>query len=456
MDLNYIGLNFPYLLKKIKYPRLPLDKKISGLFSLKEVIPYNTAKINISKKITVITDSKQCSYSAFFPLISNNAEKENVFSSAVLILIRAIIKKGGISIGCIKNDFKSFADDTIQIQKDVMKTSCLLVDPLKECSGLMVRNYRDDDESSIIEIHSIDVYTLKRICNREKVSSPSELHLKPVKNWSRYYGITPHSMIEKIRLWEYKEIDIPKIMPWIRGLKIKIYPGNEIHEALYLSGLYEPNTMLVLQKLLSPGDTFFDVGANIGCFSLYAARIVGSKGRVFAFEPSFREYKRLTENVKLNKLQNVKTINAALSDSESKTKLNIACERHSGHNTLGENFIYKGVESVATEEVDTITIDKFVYTRSLGKIDMIKLDIEGWEYKALTGAQEVLKKYRPALIVEVIEKTLYDNRNPISQLEPFLSNLGYSFYEIDEETADLSPISFLSQSHSQNIIAMFD
>ncbi len=455
MALKYFLHDFLDSFKKNRNPALPLNKEIKGLFSIKEVIPHNNAEINVSNIITIITDSKQWSYAAFFPLRLENLKKKSFFSSPVLILIKSIVKRGCIAIGCITNDFKSFTDEMIHPKKDIVTTFYLLVDPLENCSGLMVRNCRDDNEPSVVEIHSICVFELERIGNRVKISPTPNLRLAPFKNWSRYYGITPNSMIEKIRLWEYKGLTEPKVMPWIEGLQITIYPGNEIHEALYLSGQYEPNTMVVLQKLLSPGDIFFDVGANIGCFSLYAARIVGAKGHVFAFEPSYREYNRLVENVLLNDITNVTTINVAVSDLEGKGMLNIACERHSGQNTLGQDYVYKGVKSIATEEVDTITLDKFVRTISIDRVDVIKLDIEGWEYKALLGACEILKKYRPALIIEITGIKLIANRNCIVQLESLLSNLGYRFWDIDDKTAELLPISNLIQSHSENIVAMF-
>jgi len=440
---------------KIGNTDLPVDKEIPDLFSIKDFIPHNSAEISVSNVMTVITKNEQWSYAAFFPLRLENLKRKSLSSSPVLILIESIVKRGCISIGCVTKDLKSFTDEMMHTQEDDATTLCLLADPLEECSGLMIRNWRDDNESSVVEIHSISVFQLKRIGDSVEILPPPNLRLVPTKNWSRYYGITPESMIEKIRLWEYREITEAKVMPWIDGLHIKIYPGSEIHEALYLSGLYEPNTMLVLQKLLSHGDTFLDVGANIGCFSLYGARIVGSEGRVFAFEPSSREYQRLVENVLLNDLTNISTISAAVSDSEGKSILNIAGEPHSGHNTLGQNYVYSGVESIATEEVDTITLDEFVRTKSIERIDVIKMDIEGWEYKALLGAREILKKHRPALIIEMLGIAQSTNNNSIFRLESLLSNVGYRFWDIDDETAELLPISNLTQSHSENIVAMF-
>ena len=95
-------------------------------------------------------------------------------------------------------------------------------------------------------------------------------------------------------------------MKWYDGTSVMIYPNNDLSRALFTSGTYEPNSLFISQQLLSKGFVFFDVGANVGVFTLAVSKLIGPEGLIIAFEPSGREYRLFEENLSLNHLPNVR------------------------------------------------------------------------------------------------------------------------------------------------------
>jgi FkbM family methyltransferase len=243
-------------------------------------------------------------------------------------------------------------------------------------------------------------------------------------------------------------------MPWLSGLRLMVYPGAEIYRVTYVSGLYEPNSMIVARELLPEGGVFVDVGASVGLFSLLGARKVGPAGRVFAFEPSSRDFKRLAEHLELNRLDNVEAVPIAITDSIGTATLTIASEAHSGHNTIGPAFGYQGIEAIDAERVRTATLDHFLESHDVNRLDLVKLDIEGSELKALSGMAHALKRLRPSIIFEVFEAALEMNGASAEALESMLKDCRYSLWDIDDATARLIPLSRLSDSRSENVVAL--
>ena len=165
------------------------------------------------------------------------------------------------------------------------------------------------------------------------------------------------------------------ILPWLDGLRVQIVPGNEMSRALYLSGLYEPTVAVVIQRLLPAGGTFFDVGANMGLFSLLAASWVGAGGQVHAFEPSAREHARLVEHVRFNGLEGrVRAERVALAEHDGTVGLHVAEDSHSGHNTLSDGFANAAVAEVGVETVEACTLDSYVRRHDVRRIDVVKID----------------------------------------------------------------------------------
>lgn len=155
-----------------------------------------------------------------------------------------------------------------------------------------------------------------------------------------------------------------------------------------------------LWKFLKPGMVFFDVGAYHGIYSLVAAKRLGTTGRIFAFEPSPRELRRLRLHFRWNGSRIARAeayaVGAAI---EQRTFFQVV----SGDTTRSGLRPPATSDSVASVSVKTTSLDRYVYDLSLNRVDVVKMDVEGGELEALQGATHVLTALRPVFICEVLD-----------------------------------------------------
>ena len=211
-------------------------------------------------------------------------------------------------------------------------------------------------------------------------------------------------------------------MAWIRieagpaaGVWLKVHPRTG---QMYLRGEVEPSVQQVLMERLQPGMVFYDLGANIGFFSLLAARVVGVKGSVFSFEPDHQIANRLREHVERNGASNITVINGgvwSVTGQVSFLEANEASspERGTGHFTLES-------EGALTR---CIALDDFILDSPAP--DAIKCDVEGAEIEMLRGAANMLAAHRPWILCEIHSQS---NDRAAREL---LSSLGYTVESVD-------------------------
>ena len=235
------------------------------------------------------------------------------------------------------------------------------------------------------------------------------------------------------------------------GVKMKLYGDSVLCEMLLLQN-FEDETRDLLKAFLRPGDTFLDVGANVGLFTLIAARRVGRSGKVHSFEPVRKTHARLIENVRLNGLTNVACHCIALSDTIGETTITVAGEGFDAWNSLGKPYMGG---TVGTETVATTTLDEFVERHALnGKITAIKIDVEGWESRVLGGANRTLSRGdAPLLIVEFTEQAARLAGSSCNELHRALSALGYEIMSFDRRAPVLTPVSIADEYPNMNVIA---
>ena len=210
------------------------------------------------------------------------------------------------------------------------------------------------------------------------------------------------------------------------GFKFRSDLGDWLGQYVYLTGVYEPPTARVIAGLLEPGDTFIDVGANSGFFTLLASTRVGPGGRVLAFEPVPAMQKRLLENIALNEVDNVTVHNVALSNTEGVLPLFEGPEGHKGISSL------RHIEnSAATINVRTLPLDSFSDT--LSKLKLVKIDVEGAEQLVLEGMASILHTYHPYLVLEITDDYLRAFGHGAVQLASRLAAIGYRMFEIEPE-----------------------
>lgn len=158
---------------------------------------------------------------------------------------------------------------------------------------------------------------------------------------------------------------------------------------------YEPE-LPYLEKILSPGKLFIDVGANFGVYTLVASKLVGETGRVLAFEPTAESFSILRQNIELNHFSNVRAFQLALAQTRRKAWLNYGWDPVG--NWLGKDPLPPGGNE--GEEVQTETLDQLLEENGIDRVDAIKIDVEGAEELVLRGAMRCLTTQSPIIIFE--------------------------------------------------------
>lgn len=190
---------------------------------------------------------------------------------------------------------------------------------------------------------------------------------------------------------------------------------------------YEPE-LVYLEKILSPGKVFVDVGANFGVYTLVASKLVGETGKVLAFEPTAESFAILRQNIELNHLSNVRAFRVALTQTRSKAWLNYGWDPVC-------NWLSKDRDPLCGnegEEVQTDTLDQLLEENGVARVEAIKIDVEGAEELVLRGAIRCLTAQSPIVIFEF-------NRDcaALQGLSPWgardlLEGLGYEFVILGE------------------------
>jgi FkbM family methyltransferase len=180
--------------------------------------------------------------------------------------------------------------------------------------------------------------------------------------------------------------------------------GDQYTGVLWYKGIYEEETTRYFKENIKEGDVVFDVGANLGYYTLLFARLVGSTGVVYAFEPDPEIFEILKSNVEKNGYDNVILYNVAVSDVVGETEFHIAF-RHNQSSLIKSDF------TIDTIRVPTITLDSLkIYP------DFVKIDVEGAEYKVLCGMDGLLNLKDIVVVLEYVPKVKGFNSEGISDL----------------------------------------
>lgn len=235
-------------------------------------------------------------------------------------------------------------------------------------------------------------------------------------------------------MWSYlrrRHPDRPLIVALGPDLRVRIYPKDVLGKYIYLDGVFEPECWNFVKGLLRPGMVVFDVGANLGQYTLLAAHCVGAQGHVHSFEPSQRIFTELQFNVELNGLSDRCVLNRlAVSDAPGTAKLS---RYEEGAEVFGSLGVHERSEAdiVGYEEVKTLTLDGYMEQHGIGRVDFIKIDIEGAELLALKGASRLLlRKDAPTILLEMGDVNTDGFGYKACEIWDHLVNLGYRMYSI--------------------------
>jgi FkbM family methyltransferase len=202
------------------------------------------------------------------------------------------------------------------------------------------------------------------------------------------------------------------------GLWLELNPRTGQH---YLHGDAEPAIQNILSKTLKPGMVFYDLGANIGFFSLLAARLVGAAGQVFSFEPDPEVAGRLRGNISRNGFLNAKVVEAGVWSASGNVNF-VAADLSSPDRGVGR-FV-AGEAAAAGTPTRCVALDDFI--RGAPRPNVIKCDVEGAEIEVFRGAEKLIKAHRPLILCEI-----HSDAND-KFLREYFGRFGYSFESVDD------------------------
>jgi len=197
-----------------------------------------------------------------------------------------------------------------------------------------------------------------------------------------------------------------------------------------VGGWYERHMQALYRKWLEPGMTVMDIGANIGLYSMLAARLVGDSGKVICFEPNSENCRLILLSTWKNGFENVDLYPMAVSDSTGAVLFGTHIGSNGGLVSMNESSLL----SPNCIVVPTTRIDELI----LDRVDLIKIDVEGAEGLVVRGAQNLIEKHKPIVTSEFsMEMLSRVSGMPGKEFLSFFQERGYDIFLIDRHSSDL-------------------
>jgi FkbM family methyltransferase len=255
-----------------------------------------------------------------------------------------------------------------------------------------------------------------------------------------------HVLEDPLRMgWSLQtEVEVPGVGT------LMIDTRSYIEWCLFFNGSYEPETRRLIERHLRPGGSAIDVGANVGVHTLAMARRA-RHGRVVACEPNPEVRSRLLANIDRNVCTNVVVDPRVVSESIGDRTLRLPPV---GHGNFGVARLgAQGTDRRWSEVVvPSVTLDLLVEEMRLGRVDIVKIDVEGFEHQVLMGAHELLERDSPALLFEYAPSLWDSSGGDLGQLRERLGSLGYSIYE--PRRGRLKPLGSVLPRAPMNLVAL--
>jgi FkbM family methyltransferase len=186
-----------------------------------------------------------------------------------------------------------------------------------------------------------------------------------------------------------------------KGVKLTLPTKDTAIVPSILGGYFESLELDLFAKAAEGSTTVLDIGANIGLFSCVAGKALQTGGVVYAFEPVAENAKYFRQNLLNNDLMNVELIESAVGQEVGELSIFVSTESIATHSASRRHS--RGSESIS---VPMTSVDVFVMSRGIGHVDVIKIDVEGYDGYVLKGAIETIKNHQPTIFVEYDPKGL--------------------------------------------------
>jgi FkbM family methyltransferase len=215
-------------------------------------------------------------------------------------------------------------------------------------------------------------------------------------------------------------------LPEKKFFKVKHY-GYQVENDIFWTGIlgsWEKHSLDIWMRLCKPATVILDIGANTGIYSLIA-KSLNKDADVYAFEPVKRVFEKLEMNSRLNNYD-IHCIEKAVSNQTGTALIFDTGSEHEYAATLDEQ--HKNIGLNSSFMIETITLDDFISQQDLKKIDLMKIDVESHEPAVLQGFSEGIKRFKPAILIEILSddvgKTIFEA----------VKGLNYLYFSINEKT----------------------
>jgi FkbM family methyltransferase len=242
-----------------------------------------------------------------------------------------------------------------------------------------------------------------------------------------------------------------------KGINWRLDLFQGIDFSIYLFGSFEPRTVRRYKRILRHDDVVIDIGANIGAHTLHFAQAVGPSGRVIAVEPTKYAFTRLVENMRANPglMPRVTAVQAML---VSDNRQMLAPEIFASWPLTGGDSVHplhRGVVH-STTGAKAKTLDQVVSECSVTKIDLIKLDVDGYELGVLRGATESMTRFRPIVILECAPYALEERGEDPREIGAIFTKYGYRIVDMKGRPVklDAAYLAKMAGGASLNLIAL--
>ncbi len=218
--------------------------------------------------------------------------------------------------------------------------------------------------------------------------------------------------------------------------QLLINPNDPVISGALALDVYEVFEQKVFRSLINEGDTFLDVGANIGLYSIIAARHSGTSGKIIACEPAPENSALLRANINRNGFKTIRVCDCALADRDGTMQLYLSDNNKGNHSLLADTVI-SGSNSI---NVQVCRGDSLLENEGLNNIDIIKIDVEGAEPLVLAGLRHTLAQTRLALLLEFSPGSVRGAGYNPHELLKNLSNNNFKIFEMNSSEQKLIEI----------------
>jgi FkbM family methyltransferase len=236
-------------------------------------------------------------------------------------------------------------------------------------------------------------------------------------------------------------------------VKMYLYKDSILSKLIFDD--FEKTEKLFIQRFLKKDDVFFDIGANVGLHTLVACDILKEGGHIYSFEPTPGIYSRLLENLAENNFNKiVSPVNMGVSDTSESLKFNMSTNGYDGWNSFAT---LKYIQLESQVEIKVITIDAFVNDNHIepDSISLIKIDVEGWEIKVLSGMKNLFNDahFEACFLIEFTEENMFRAGSSCRNLYNFMVDKGYKWYEYDPTANQINHAELKAYYPYENLIA---